>query len=400
MRTMRPGATPFVCALASLLLTATAMSAQQQRDPYPATLQFGTGLVNIPVAWISPISGDIWANSSGKQITHYIDPAKMNFATKWNTNLSIETHWLGRFSVGAAAYSQNPEWGFYGQALLVRDNQFGPIPAIAVGVRNIGPYDHSDRLLIAHDIQLEASGNYEEVTSDFFKDFKTTPTIYGVATKEFGFGNASGSLTVGYGNGLFSEDGGLGDTYNTKGQVAEGLFFGTRIGFHPTTNTTLTFLGENDGWDWNAGVVGDWRGITLGLYGTELEEGSKSPDKGPLYRVYNYAKMNVTFGYHGNIYDIARGVLLRARVSDLEREQGRLRNEITRREARIRDLEVALRKAQAGELAEIAKRRELLEQQIQEERDAIRRVEERLRQLQEGRPPTPPPSGGSTPPRV
>jgi hypothetical protein len=42
---------------------------------------------------------------------------------------------------------------------------------------------------------------------------------------------------------------------------------------------------------------------------------------------------------------------------------------------------VALRRAQAGELAEIARRRQELEQQIQEEREAIRRATERLEQL-------------------
>lgn len=402
MRTMRPrrGVMPY--ALAASLLLASAVPAQDatsvQPLPYPATIQFGTGLINIPVAWVSARNGDVWLNTSGKTIEHYIDVDAMNWATKWNTNIAIDTHWLGRFSIGVAAYSQNPEWGFFGQALLLRENQFGGFfPSIAVGVRNIGPYDKSDRLLIAHDIVLQGV-EYEEEVGPYFADFKTTPTLYGVATKEFGSAvGTSGSLSLGYGNGIFSEDGGLGDEYNMKGQLAEGLFLGGRVSFHPTLNSTLTVVAENDGWDWNAGIVGDYRGITLGLYATELEEGSRDPAKCDLCRVYNYRKWNVSLGYSGNLIDISRGVILRQRVTELTREQYRLRAEIANRERRIRALEVALRRAQAGELAEIARRREELERQIQEERDAIRRAEERLRDV-ERRPPqsNPPENNGAS----
>ena len=159
MRTMRSAVGLMPRALAASLLLASAAAAQDaptvQRSPYPATLQFGTGLINIPVAWVSPRNADMWLNTSGKTIEHYIDADAMNWATRWNTNIAIDTHWLGRFSAGVAAYSQNPEWGFFGQVMLLREEQFGGMaPSVAVGVRNIGPYDHSDRLLIAHDISL------------------------------------------------------------------------------------------------------------------------------------------------------------------------------------------------------------------------------------------------------
>jgi hypothetical protein len=393
MRTMRSGAALSIGALAASLLCAPVVEAQQGAA-YPGTMQFGTGLINIPVAWISPTSADLWFTTSAKQITHAPDPDAMNFANKWNTNLSIDTHWLGRFSVGVSAYSQNPEWGFFGQVLVLRDGQFPFLPGVAIGFRNLGKYDHEDRLLVGHDIELGPNGEYEEVVSGFADGFDTSPTFYGVATKGFAVGPANASVTLGWGNGIFSEDGGLGDAYNRKGQVAEGLFFGTRVAFTPSPTTTITVLAENDGWDYNAGVVLDWRGVYLGAYATEIEEGSKSPSKGALYRVFNYTKPNVVLGYSGNIIDISRGALLRTRVTELEREQGRLQNEINARERRITSLEGQLRRAQAGELAEVAKRREALEQQIQEEREAIRRAEERLRQLQEGQQrPTNPPQG-------
>ena len=403
MRMMRSGVGMMPRALAASLLLASAASAQDAptvlRTPYPATLQFGTGLINIPVAWVSPRNADMWLNTSGKTIEHYVNVDAMNWATKWNTNIAFDTHWLGRFSIGAAAYSQNPEWGFFGQVMLLREEQFGGVvPSVAIGVRNIGPYDHSDRLLIAHDIRLEGV-EYEEDVASYFESLKTTPTFYAVATKGFGASaGTSGSFSVGWGNGIFSDDGDapLSDWYNLKGTLVEGLFLGGRVAFHPSLNTTLTVMAENDAWDWNAGVVFDWRGITLGLYGTELEEGSRDPAKCDLCRVYNYRKWNVSLGYAGNLIDISRGVILRTRVTELTREQYRLRAEIANRERRIRSLEVALRRAQAGELADIARRREELERQIQEERDAIRRAEERLQNIE--RQPAPPPPPSSPPP--
>ncbi len=162
----------------------------------------------------------------------------------------------------------------------------------------------------------------------------------------------------------------------------------------------MTLLAENNGWDWNAGLVGNWRGLSLGLYGTELEEGGKNPNKGFLYTIYNYAKFNMSLGYSGNLHDIAHGTILRARIGELEQEQLRLRAEISQRQHKIDDLQVALQKAQGGELAEVAKRREQLDAQIQEEQEAIKRAEERLNQLQGGpaSSTTPPPST-TTPPR-
>ena len=395
MRMMPPGGAAKVAgALVAAMALSSALDAQQ-RDPYPATLQFGTGLINIPTAWVSPRNSDVWIQTSWKVIEHFIEPSEMNLSTRWNSNFSIDTHWLERFSLGISAYSQNPEWGFFGQVLLVQPGQFANVPSLAIGVRNVGKYDHQDRLLVGHDLRLDPSDStYSGEVGVFYDDFSTTPTIYGVATQEFGIAeNWTGSLSLGYGNGIFSDDGGLGDDYNLKGQLVEGMFFGGRVVARPSLNTSVTLLAENDGWDWNAGLIGDWRGITLGIYGTELEEGSRDPSKCSiegLCRVYNYAKMNVSLGYSGNIIDISRGVLLRSRISELEREQQRLRAEIASRERRIAGLETALRRAQAGELAEIARRRQELEQQIQEEREAIRRATERLEQLERQRQPPPP----------
>lgn len=408
MRTMRPGVAWMAGAV--LALAAVPQLEAQSRDPYGPTIQFGTGLINTPVAWVAPRSGDIWVITSGKNMPYAPNPDEHNFATRWNTNLSAETHWLGRFTIGAAAYSQNPEWGFFGRLLVLRDGQFGFAPALAIGARNLGPYDHTDRHLTAHDICLTGDttggrgGTYEECVNPLFEDFKTSPTLYAVATKDVSIGNLMGSasggsfgFSVGIGNGLFSEEGSLGELYNSSGTIAKGLFLGARLTMHPTLNTTVTFLAENDGWDYNAGVTGDWRGITLGVFGTELEEGGYDPAEQPGLTTYNYRKLNVSLSYSGNVVDISRGILLRARITELTREQDRLRIEIAQRQRRIAGLEVALRRAQAGELADIARRREELDREVQAEREAIRRAEERLRQIQQGQQTPPPPS---TPPSI
>ena len=405
MRTMSASASWLAATVAASLVGATTAAAQQGNDPYPATMYFGTGLINIPVAWVSPANGDGWFNIAGKRI-QYFGEQDAGFATQFNTNVSLDTHWAGRFSIGASAYSQNPEWGLFGQALLIRDNQFAFLPAIAVGVRNIGKYKHEERFLTGYDIRLNEDGQYEEAIVN--RNFKTANTVYGVATKDFSlsglnarFPSTMMSVSVGYGNGLFSDDGSGpgndGSSYNEKGTLASGLFLGTRVVTHPSLNSSLTFLVENDAWDWNAGAVYNWRGLSFGLYGTELEEGGRENGQG---QVYNYTKMNFSVGYTGNVFDVARGVILRTRITALTREQQRLRNDIEARNRRIRDLEVALLRAQAGELTDIARRRAELESQISEERRMLQEATERLRALERGTniPPPPPPTNPPPPP--
>ena len=369
---------------------------------YPSTLDYGTGLIDIPVAWVSPTSGDVWMQAAGKIVSYCATPCTIDFADKLNSNFSIDTHWMQRFSVGLSVYSQNPEWGFFGQALVLKQQPSKAWPSIALGFRNLGPYNHEERFLIGHDIFVSPTGGITGITPGFARDFHTSPTVYAVATKEATFGNSSASFSLGYGSGIFHDDGGLGSAYNDKGTIAKGLFLGARYALRTSENSSVTILGENNGFDWNAGVVGNWRGLSVGVYGTELEEGGKNPSKGPLYTIYNYAKFNASIGYSGNLHDIAHGTILRARIGELQQEQLRLRAQIAQRQHKIEELQVALSKAQGGELAEVAKRREQLDAQIQEEQEAIKRAEERLNALQGGAPPPPaptPPPSTTTPPR-
>lgn len=403
----RPRGTAWLMVACAMSATAPAAGAQQV-DPYAQTLQFGAGYINTPAAWVSRRTADSWFTLSAKDLPSFGDPSKNSLASRLNTNLALDTHWGGRVSIGASLYSQNPEWGAFGQALLIRDGDLGFLPALAIGARNIGRYKHEDRFLIGHDVALDSAGTYDEVVGKRYLSFKTSPTLYAVMTKDIPLsdysagGRTSMSLSVGYGNGLFREDGGLGDQYNNSGTLARGLFLGSRFVFHPSANSSLTLLAENDAWDWNAGLVAEWRGVTIGLYGTELEAGGRDGEA-EGFNVYNYTKFNFSVGYSGNVRDISRGVVLRSRITELTREQGRLRAEVASRERRIKRLEGELASARQGELARLESRRQQLETQVQAERDAIKRATDRLKELEQsgGRPPaakpTTPPT--SPPPR-
>ena len=402
MRRPPPGRAWVIVAFATAV-AGSAGNAQQQVQPYAQTLQFGAGFINTPAAWVSRRSADSWLTLSAKDLPSFGDPSKNGLASRLNSNFALDTHWGGRVSLGASLYSQNPEWGAFGQALLIRDGDLGFLPALAVGARNIGRYKHEDRFLIGHDVVLDSVGQYDDIVVSRYDNFKTSPTLYAVMTKEVPLsgvsdrGQTSMSFSVGYGNGLFREDGGLGDKYNNSGTIAKGLFLGSRLVLHPSGNSSLTLLAENDGWDWNAGVVAEWRGVTLGVYGTELEAGRRDGEA-EGFNVYNYTKINFAVGYFGNVRDISHGVVLRSRITEMTRESRRLRYEISSRERRIHRLETQLADARSGELVRLDQKRQQLEMDLQAEREAIKRASERLKALEQSgtrpapRPPTTPPS--------
>ena len=168
MPTMRPAAAWLrgACAAALLAAAASSTAAAQQGDRYPATIQFGTGLVTIPVAWVSPNNTDAWLNTSGRYTPTFPDsPVKQGFASLWNTNIAVDVHLLQRFSLGVAAYDQNIDFGFFGQALLLRDNQFSGMPAIAVGFRNLGNCKIEDRMLLGCDVVATATSGSSSIAT-------------------------------------------------------------------------------------------------------------------------------------------------------------------------------------------------------------------------------------------
>src|ERR1700722_4298486 len=362
------------------------LTSEPQR--FMPTLQFGTGLIMIPTAWISPQSTDFSISISGIRIPS-ANGATNSLFSYFNGNAAIDTHWLGRFDVGFSLYSNNPEYGFFGSVLIVKDHQFFKwMPAIAAGFQNLGPFDHEDRYLIGHDITVDSAGFVKGFTPIFYKHFHTAPTFYGVATKTITLPvpiPSSVSLTVGEGSGLFSQDGQLGNAYSNAGQVAPGFFFGFQGSTHPVQDLTVSVLGDNDGWQYNLGARVEYRGIGLGIYGLEMTQGGTHLPQAEL--IYNYKKLSVVFSYAGNFKQISGVVFLRSENTHLERQKEIMRTEIARRERKIQQLQGSLNKLQGSALNDVDRQRQELETQLKEEQDAIRRANERLQQLQQGQKP-------------
>ena len=177
---------PSCSAAPSSLAAQDPTPAPRTRSPYPVTLRYGTGLMDIPMAWVSPNTGDIWLDRLRHRSAGLRQPVRLSFSDRWNTNFTIETHWMKQFSVGFSLYSNNPEWGFFGQC---HRPQRGPgdswKPTVAVGFRNLGPYTHEERLLIGHDVIIDSGGGTTPVDPLWSKGFKTAPTFYAMATKDW-----------------------------------------------------------------------------------------------------------------------------------------------------------------------------------------------------------------------
>ena len=83
-----------------------------------------------------------------------VDPGvtNLNYDDRLNSQLTLSTSLLGRLEGGVAFFSSNPEYGFFVRGLLVRQEDLEArggalrwFPAVAVGMRNLGKYEHIDR---------------------------------------------------------------------------------------------------------------------------------------------------------------------------------------------------------------------------------------------------------------
>ena len=383
-------------------LAAAPLSAQEN-DRYAQTLYWGSGLIDIPVAWVAPLSGDFALNYSGK--TFEVDPTmpKINYDGSINSQLTFSVALWGRLEAGVAAYSANPEQGFFFRGLLLREGNMATVgasrwlPGIAIGARNVGPYEHIDRFGVGYQLlPPDEANNARHVPDELHEEFDTRNTLYGVATKSFALSdirpNWPGidiSVSAGYGNGLFQEDGGLGEAYasNSTG----GLFYGAQVTFLPVRNVTFALMAENNAWDYNVGASALWRGLRAGLYLTELGAGSAEPQTGdPGSYVFNYRKVAFTLGWQSNIFALFRGDFLQDRAEALERDRQVLLAEIARRQQVIAQLELELNRYEAQNLLELEQRRAAAEAELRQEREALRRLEERLRRVESQQPATPP----------
>jgi hypothetical protein len=386
----------------ALLAAGGSLGAQQQ---YPQSLYWGSGLIDIPVAWVAPITGDFAINYGGKQFQNDPNEPKLNYSNRINSQLVMSMALFGRLDLGYAAFSSNPEFGFFGRALLLREEDLGQtgiarliVPAIAVGIRNVGSFEHIDRFGLGYALFPGPNNNFVHIADELHENFDTRNSVYGVATKGWSlqqfrtsWPDVDFSVTVGYGNGLFKDDGGLGDQYAKHS--TGGVFYGAKVDLNPTRQTVLSLMAENNAWDYNIGASLSYRGIRAGLYVTELGAGSAAVNSAqPSTSIYNYQKVSFSLGWQSNIFALLHGNFLQSRTAALERQRQGLLAEIARRQERIAQLELEINRYEAQNLLELEQRRNAAETQLRDERESLRRLEERLRRIeQQITPPSRPP---------
>jgi hypothetical protein len=385
----------------------SAPGAARAQQEFPQTLYWGSGLIDIPVAWVPPLTGDFAIAYSGKRFRSDPVATKLDYNDRMNSQLTLSTALFGRLEGGVAFLSSNPEYGFFVRGVLVRQEDLEArggalrwFPAVAVGARNLGKYSHIDRFGIGYSLLPPTAQNPDasHEPDPLHLNFDTAPTLYAVATKSLMLSQLRDqwpgigvSLSLGFGNGLFSDDGGLGAAYakNSTG----GVFYGATMEIPASPDLHFTVLAENNAWDFNVGASAVYRGLRAGVYVTELGAGSGSDSPGDVIApqaYYNYRKFAFTLGWQSNILALVHGDFLQKRADRLARERAQLLTDIGDRQRRVAALQLELDRYEAQNLLELEQRRAAAETQLKTERDALRRLEERLKRLEQQR--TPPPS--------
>ena len=145
--------------LAGLALGIAPLTGAAAQQDFPQTLYWGSGLIDIPVAWASPLSGDFALNYSAKRFRAVPGMTNVTYSDRMNSQFTLSGSALGRLEGGVAFYSSNPEYGFFLRGVLVTEEDLNLrggalkwFPALAVGVRNLGKYSHVDRFGLGYEI--------------------------------------------------------------------------------------------------------------------------------------------------------------------------------------------------------------------------------------------------------
>jgi hypothetical protein len=381
-----------VSIVAAFAVSASSAAAQDHpaAPPYGSTLTFGTGLVSIPVAWVSRSNGDLFASMSTRKIGFGATPATgpSEDVVAWDLTQTLELHLAGRASIGVSLYgTKYQQIGFSGQFLAVRQpepTENGPIwlPSVSLGFRNLGASSYQDRFVTG---ERRATDAYGTNTLGAVGKINGAPTLYGVATKEIWLGKTHVSGSLGYGNGLFKEDGGMYDVYNKKGQLVAGMFMGGRVALPINDRSSLSFMIENNGFDNSLGASYNLGFITVGAYLTEFEEDGDPPKASGTTaergRLANYKKFAMSVSYNASLPGIVNGSRQRAEAADAKLELQRLTQEISQRRATTRELVAALDKAKSDADAAADAQRKSIIAQLQAEQAALKAAADRLEAL-------------------
>jgi len=402
---------PIAAGLAALLILAGGSARAAAQQTYPQTIYWGAGLIDIPVAWVAPVSGDFAVAFSGQTFNSAPATATLQSVPSLDYHGSFALAFWGRLEAGFAIYSGNPEWGFFFNGLLLDEEKFRPktgashwIPSLAIGLRNVGPYTHVDRYSFGYELFPDSgtSGTVRHGPDSLHQNFKTAMTVYGVVTKSFalnelkqGWGKTNFSISLGYGDGMFSDDGGLGRQYSN--QSTGGIFGGIKMDLYPSKSSVLSFMVEQNAWQWNVGANYDIHGLRFGLYWMNLAPGSA--DTGTAASLYNYSKFAFTFAWQSNVLGLVHGDWLAQEQQQLQKEVATLQTEITARQQRIASLELEIQRYEAQNLLEIEQRRAAAEQALRQEKEALQQLEDRLQRLEQNQASPPPPPPAPKPPR-
>ena len=89
-------------------------------------MYWGAGLIDIPVAWVSPVTGDFASTFPGKTFHGAKASPDLSVLDGLNTNGALSFSFFGRLEAGISIYSDNPEWGLFAQGLLAERGKFPP----------------------------------------------------------------------------------------------------------------------------------------------------------------------------------------------------------------------------------------------------------------------------------
>jgi len=352
------------------LLACIAPNANAQRPSFASTLQWDAGLINIPAAYVAPLSGDLALNFSRVSLDS-TRSASLTGGKAAAYNFSASVALWSRVEAGVSVFSGDLKSGLFAKVLLWdqtdgiwRSGFMHWAPSVAIGIRNLGSEKDLDR-----------TGTTEPGSA-----LNTSPTLYGVLTRTFVLkaGEEAGarpkaqfSLTAGFGNGLFKDDAGLKKDYAKS--ATGGAFGGGQLQFLIGDYSTISFLAEHDAWDVNAGIQFDLRGIRASAYINELGAGSGGTSK------LGYQKVAFSLGWQTNFQALVRGNRMEQRAAEYEQQASALRSQIAAGEARVKALDDQLKALQASTTAERGTERAALEARLREEQAALRRLQELLK---------------------
>jgi hypothetical protein len=117
----------------------------------------------------------------------------------------------------------------------------------------------------------------------------------------------------------------------------------------------------------------------------------------PATALYHYTKFAFTLGWHSNVFALLGGHILEDRAAALKKERDGLLADISKRQTRIAELQGLVKQYEAQNLLELEQRRAAAQTQLQQETEALRRLEDRLKRIESQQGSTPPPPQTSTP---